>query len=470
MSKESPQSAAVRGLIAQLGRDKVCTHLADRLVYECDGYTLVKSLPQAVVFATSTEDVQATVRICRKFGVPLVARGAGTGLAGGAAPLDHAVVLSLARMNRIAELDLPNRRVLVEAGAINLELTRQLSGSGFQFAPDPSSQVACTLGGNIATNAGGPHTLKYGVTVNHVLGLECVTGEGEILRIEPRAHAADLDWIGVLTGSEGTLAVITRAWLKLVPLPADFVTLRAAFLKLEDACHAVSRIIGAGMTPTAMELMDRGILQAVEEAFHFGFPTDIEAVLIVELDGQAAALQGQAEKVEAFCRECGAREVLSARDAEERSRLWQCRKSAVGAVGRLSPAYFIQDGVVPRTKLPEIATRIKEISQTWNVRIVNVAHAGDGNIHPIFLYDPGNADEVRRTVSASHEILEACLALGGSITAEHGVGIEKREFMKRLYPIEVLRAMQALKAVFDPDGILSPGKVLPQTATPGTEP
>lgn len=470
MTKYSAESAAIRELIARMGREKVFTHLADRLVYECDGYTLVKSLPQAVVFASSTEDVQTAVRICRRFGVPLVARGAGTGLAGGATPLNQAIVLSLARMNRIVDVDLLNRRVLVEAGAINLELTQQLAGSGFQFAPDPSSQVACTLGGNIATNAGGPHTLKYGVTVNHVLGLECVTGEGDVLRIEPRAHVADLDWVGVLTGSEGTLSIITRAWLKLVPLSADFVTLRATFSNLEDACRAVSRIIGAGITPTAMELMDRGILEAVEEAFHFGFPADIEAVLIVELDGDRRAIQTHAEKVEAFCRENGAREVLSAGDAEERARLWQCRKSAVGAVGRLSPAYFIQDGVVPRTKLPEIATRIKEISRSYQVRIVNVAHAGDGNIHPIFLYDPGNPEEIQRTVSASHAILEACLALGGSITAEHGVGIEKREFMKRLYPVEVLQAMDALKSVFDPDRILSPGKVLPETITETASP
>ena len=461
MPHVSPREEALREITARLGRENVLVHPADRLVYECDGYTLVKCMPQAVVFPRSTRDVQQVVRICREYRVPLVARGAGTGLAGGATPTDEAIVVSLARMNRILAVDLVNRRIRVEAGVINLELSQHLAGTGYQFAPDPSSQVACTLGGNIATNAGGPHTLKYGVTVNHVLGLECVTGEGEVLELEPRSDPGDLDWIGVLTGSEGTLAIVTSAWLKLIPAYREFITLRGTFSRIEDACRAVSRIIGAGITPAAMELMDQGILQAVEEAFHFGFPTDVEAVLIVELDGVGPAIEAQAEQVATFCRECGAREVLSASDAAERARLWQCRKSAVGAVGRLSPAYFIQDGVVPRTKLPEVATRVKEIARRWNVRVVNVAHAGDGNIHPIFLYDPKNPAEVERTVSASHEILAACIHLGGSITAEHGVGLEKRDFMERLYPPEVLEAMRALKRVFDPDAILSPGKVIP---------
>lgn len=462
MNAQTLTDPVVKDLVHSLGGRKVLTDFADRLVHECDGYTLVKALPRAVVSCHSTEDVQTTVRICRKHKIPLVPRGAGTGLAGGATPLHDAVVLNLAAMNRILEIDYRNRRVLVEAGAINLDLARQLSQSGFQFAPDPSSQVACTLGGNIATNAGGPHTLKYGVTLNHVLGLEWVTGEGDIVTIPPRISYSDLDWIGVLTGSEGTLGIITRAWLKLLPQPCAFVTLRAMFSQLEDACWAVTRIIAAGITPTAVELMDQGILQAVEEAFQFGFPGDVEAVLIVELDGHRQDLERQASQVAVLCQDCGAREVLTASDDSERARLWQCRKSAVGAVGRLSPAYFIQDGVVPRTKLPEIARRIKQISSSWQVRIVNVAHAGDGNIHPIFLYDPADSQEVDRTVKASQEILLACLSVGGSITAEHGVGIEKRDFMPHLYSAEVLGAMKALKKVCDPDGILSPGKVLPE--------
>lgn len=451
----------VRALRRIVGAENLITLPSELIVYECDGYTLEKEMPPAVVFPGSTADVAAVIRACREHGVPVLPRGAGTGLAGGATPLHGGVIISLTRMKKILEVSPPDRMVRVQAGVLNLELSSVLAGTYWHFAPDPSSQVACTIGGNIATNAGGPHTLKYGVTVNHILGMTWVTGEGEVLEVGPEVNSAEFDWIGLLTGSEGTLGIATEAWLRLTALPIAHRTFRAMFDRVEDAGNAVSRIIAAGVIPAAMELLDRGILQALEEAFHFGFPRDAEAVLVVELDGMPIALDEQERIVLQLCRDCHAKEILSAASEEERALLWRCRKSAVGAVGRLSTGYFIQDGVVPRSRLPELVRRVASIGQDYGVRIVNVAHAGDGNIHPILLFDERKPEEVRGAMEAGRAILEACIELGGSITAEHGVGIEKLPLMTKLYSSPDLDVMWRIKRVFDPGGVMTPGKVLP---------
>jgi len=447
-------SPLVADLRARLGAKGVLSNPSDLVVYECDGFTVEKHPPEAVVFPTATAEVAEVVKICARHGAPVVARGAGTSLAGGCLPLGGGVVVSLARMKQILEINIRDRFAVVEAGVLNLQLARALAGTGFHFAPDPSSQVASTIGGNVATNAGGPHTLKYGVTVNHVLGVEAVLGDGSIVRIGPVANPAELDLLGVLVGSEGTLAIVTKIWVRLTPNPQDYRTLRAMFDTVEDATNAVSDIIGSGTIPAAMELMDRGILDAVEEAFHFGFPPEAGAILVIELDGPTVGLDEQQKRVVEFCHRWNAREVLEATTAKARELLWKCRKMAVGAVGRLSPSYCIQDGVVPRTRLPHVIRRIGEVSAKYGIRIVNVAHAGDGNVHPILLFDERNKEQVERALAAGRELLEECIACGGSITAEHGGGVEKIGLMSRQFAPADLEAMGRLRDAFNPAGRL----------------
>jgi glycolate oxidase len=410
--------------------------------------------------------VSQIVRLCNRDGVPIVPRGAGTSLAGGCLPIGGGVVVMLTRLNQVVEIDLRNRLAVVEAGVLNLQLSRALAGSGYHFAPDPSSQGASTIGGNVATNAGGPHTLKYGVTVNHVLGLEAVLGDGSVIQLGPVAHPAGLDLIGPLVGSEGTLAIITKIWVRLTPNPQDYRTLRAIFNTVDDATNAISDIIGAGIVPAAMELMDQGIVAAVEEAYQFGFPLDAGAIAVIELDGPSAGLDVQQQAVAGFCQKWNAREVLQATTAKERELLWKCRKMSVGAVGRLSPSYCIQDGVVPRTRLPYILRTIAEISAKHRVRIVNVAHAGDGNVHPILLFDERDKDQVARGLAAGEELLEKCIECGGSVTAEHGIGVEKLPFMSRLFGPADLAAMGYVREAFNPGGRLNPGKLLPGSDGP----
>jgi glycolate oxidase len=458
----------VRELCRSLGRDNVLSAPSELVVYECDGYTIEKNRPEAVVFPRSTEQAAQVVRLCNSAGVSIVPRGAGTSLAGGCLPIGGGVVVMLTRMNRILEVDLRNRLAVVEAGVLNLQLSRALAGTGYHFAPDPSSQGASTIGGNVATNAGGPHTLKYGVTVNHVLGLEAVLGDGSVLQLGPVANPAGLDLIGPLVGSEGTLAIITKIWVRLTPNPQDYRTLRAIFNTVDDATNAISDIIGAGIVPAAMELMDQGIVAAVEEAYQFGFPLDAGAIAVIELDGPAAGLDVQQQAVAEFCQKWRAREVLQAATAKERELLWKCRKMSVGAVGRLSPSYCIQDGVVPRTRLPYILRTISEIAAKHRVRIVNVAHAGDGNVHPILLFDERDQEQVARVLAAGEELLEQCIECGGSVTAEHGIGVEKLPFMSRLFKPEDLTAMGWVREAFDPSGRLNPGKLLPDDDAPPT--
>lgn len=457
------RSPLVQQLRAGLGPGQVLSAASDLIAYECDGFTIEKHLPDAVVFPRSTEEVAMVVKACNLHGMPVVARGAGTSLAGGCLPVGGGVVVMLTRMKKVIEIDLRNRLAVVEAGAPNIQLGRALAGSGYHFAPDPSSQGASTIGGNVATNAGGPHTLKYGVTGNHVLGIEAVLGDGSIVRIGPLADPSAFDLLGLLVGSEGTLAVITKVWVRLTPNPQDYRTMRVIFDSVDDATGAISDIIGAGIIPAAMELMDRGIVAAVEEAFQFGFPLDAEAIVVIEVDGPTAGLDAQQERIVEFCKKRGAREILQAADAQERATLWKCRKLAVGAVGRLSPSYCIQDGVVPRTQLPHILRRITEIAAAHDIRIVNVAHAGDGNVHPILLFDERDRDQVDRVLAASRELIEECIQCGGSVTAEHGIGVEKLEFMSRLFDPADLTAMNRVRQAFNPAGGLNPGKLIPES-------
>jgi glycolate oxidase len=461
MSQQS-SAALVSRLAGIVGQGQVLTSASDLIVYECDGYTVEKNRPDVVVFPTSAEQVSAIVRACNEFDVPFLPRGAGTSLAGGCLPIGGGVMIALTRMKRILEVNTRDRYAVVEAGVVNVWLTQHLKPLGFHYAPDPSSQGACTIGGNVATNSGGPHTLKYGVTVNHVLGLECVMPDGEIVSIGgPVEDAPGYDLTGVMVGSEGTFGIATKARVRIVRNPETYRTLLGVFESVDDATNTISDIIGAGIVPAALEMLDQLILQAVEAAFHFGFPLDAGAVLIMEVDGLEAGLDEDAERMMAIARTNHAREIRRASSEAERLLLWKCRKQAFGAVGRLAPSYCTQDGVVPRTKLPEILRAIQRIGQKHEIRIANVFHAGDGNIHPILLFDERDADQVRRVLQASHEILEECIRVGGSVTGEHGIGVEKIDFMSRLFAPEDLDMMLRLRNAFNPDSRCSPGKMLP---------
>ncbi|MBN2578171.1 MAG: FAD-binding protein [Pirellulales bacterium] len=453
----------IQELRRALGGENVISAPSELAVYDCDAFTARRRRPEAVVFPRSGRDVAETVRIALRHGVSIVPRGAGTSLAGGCLPGECSLLMMLSRMNRILEINLRDRTAVVEPGVLNLQLTTALGRekAGCHFAPDPSSQGASTIGGNVATNAGGPHTLKYGVTVNHVLGVEAVLGDGRIVQFGPVEDPAAFDLSGLMIGSEGTLGIVTKVWVRLTPDPQDHRAFRAIFDSLEDASNTVTQIIAAGIVPAALELMDQGILGAVEAAFAFGFPADAGAVLVIEIDGLTVGLDPQEEQIVALCKKNHAREVLQASTERERELLWKCRKSAVGATGRLSPSYILEDGVVPRTQLPRILGRIAEIGRKHQIRIVNVAHAGDGNVHPILLYDERDPEEFQRAMAAGREVLDECLACGGSITAEHGVGVQKLEFMPRQFTPADLAALRHVKTAFDPAGVLNPGKLIP---------
>jgi glycolate oxidase len=453
-----------------LGPERVLDTRSDLAVYECDAFVIEKHCPSIAVFPQTAGEVAAIVKLCNEHGVPFVPRGAGTSLAGGGLPVGGGVMIVLTRMRAILDVNLRDRYAVVEPGVVNAALNRHLSGTGFHYAPDPSSQGACTIGGNVATNAGGPHTLKYGVTVNHVLGVEMVTAQGEVVEIGgPAEDSPGPDLVGTIVGGEGTLGIVTKIWVRLTRDPQACRTMLGVFDSVDAATRAISGIIGAGIIPAALEMMDQGILVAVEAAFKFGFPLDAEAILLIEVDGLEVGLDGQRDRVAEICRQNGAREVRFAADARERLQLWKCRKQAFGAIGRLSPSYCTQDGVVPRTKLPEILQRIREIGQKYDLRIVNVFHAGDGNLHPILLFDERHPEEVKRVLAASHEILEECLACGGSVTGEHGIGLEKISFMNRMFSEDDLDVMARLRDAFNPDGLLSPGKLLPTAGACGME-
>lgn len=434
-------------------------------VYECDAYTLEKALPQVVVLPRSTAEVAAVVRLCRREGLPIIPRGAGTSLSGTVLAVEGGVMIALTRMTRILDLDVRNRRALVEAGCVNAWITNAARPHELYYAPDPSSQMACTIGGNVGTNSGGPHTLKYGVTTNHILGFELVLPDGEVvwLGTEPGGgeDPGGLDLRGAAIGAEGMFGIVTRILVRLVRVPQGFKTLLGIFETVDAASQTVSEIIRAGMVPGALEMMDQLITQAVEKAYRFGFPTDAGAVLIVELDGPTPGLERQASMVMEICRRNGARDVRVAKDEAERLELWKCRKRAFGAIGRLSPNYLTQDGVVPRSKLPEMMRFIQEISERVALRIPNVFHAGDGNLHPLILFDDRDPDQVRRALVASDEILTRCIQLGGSVSGEHGIGIEKMDYLAMQFTKDDLDAMRLLRSAFDPEQRCNPHKMFP---------
>ncbi|HTS61319.1 MAG TPA: FAD-linked oxidase C-terminal domain-containing protein [Candidatus Acidoferrales bacterium] len=433
----------------------------DLALYEYDG-SVDKHAPDLVAFPRSCAEVAALVRLAREFAVPFVGRGAGTGLSGGAIPREGGLMIAFARMNRILEIDLENERAAVQPGVVNLDITVAVEGGGYFYAPDPSSQRACTIGGNVAENAGGPHTLAYGVTTNHVLGLELVLPDGSI--VETGGHEPDLpgyDLTGLLTGSEGTMALVTKVVVRLMRKPELVKTILAIYESSEDAGRTVAEITARAITPVAIEMLDGVMLRMVEEATHAGYPLDAQAVLLIELEGLREAVETQVEQVREACMSSGAREFRVARSAEERDLLWKGRKNAFGAVGRVSPTYYVQDGVVPRTKIAPTLHFIGEVAQRYGLTISNIFHAGDGNMHPIILFNPRKTGDFEKAKAAGEEILVWCIESGGSITGEHGVGMEKNELMSRQFPPETLEMIFRLKQLFDPDALLNPGKVLP---------
>jgi glycolate oxidase len=465
-TQSSAPAPLLAGLTAIVGDENVLHHRDELLVYECDGYVINKNVPDVVVFPLTTAHVVDVVKLCNRHQVPFVPRGAGTSLAGGTLAIGGGVMICLTRMKRILEINTRDRYAIVEPGVVNLWLTRALGGTGFHYAPDPSSQPACTIGGNVATNSGGPHTLKYGVTVNHVRGVELVLPDGAVVVTGGVTEDnPGYDLTGLIVGHEGTFGVVTRIIVNLARDPEAGRTLLGVFASVDAATETVSGIIATGIVPAALEMLDTLMIQAVEEAFHFGFPTDAGAVLIIEVDGLDAGLDQEAEAISSIVQSHGGSVSKSIRwqtkKEPEYVAIWKSRKAAFGAIGRLSPTFCTQDGVVPRTKLPHILRHITEVGRRHNLRIANVFHAGDGNIHPILLFDERDPDQVRRVLDASHEILDECIAVGGSVTGEHGIGVEKMAFMPRLFGPEDLAAMIALRGTFNPGGRCSPDKMLP---------
>ena len=457
----------IRELIAAVGARFVLAAKEDVVVYEQDG-SIFQVMPELVVLPADTAQVAAVVKLARKAGVPIVPRGSGTGLAGGAVPAEGGIILSLARLNRIVKIDLENRLAIVEPGVINLDVTRAIAKDGFFYAPDPSSQAACSIGGNVANNSGGPHTLAYGVTTNHVLGLEVVLDDGEIIWLGGEvADSPGYDLCGVFVGSEGTMGIVTKVVVKLMRARESVRTLLAVFDQMDAATQTVVDITAAGIIPAALEIMDRTTIEAVERGAPVGLPRDAEAVLIVEVEGlaeQTARSMGVAREI---CERNGAREAKVAEDEAERQLLWKARKGAFGAMGALAPNYYVQDGVVPLSKLPEMMRRVSDISKQFNLRIANVFHAGDGNLHPNILFDMRAPGELERVIEAGAATLRACIELGGSITGEHGVGLEKKAYIGLLFNEADLEAMTRVRRVFDPDDRFNPAKLFPTPASCG---
>ncbi len=460
--KHVPRAEFTRALVAVTSPDAILHHEADLLVYEADGLTLERARPDWVALPRSTAEVAAIVKLCAERGVPFVPRGAGTGLAGGCVPEAGGVVISTARMDAVLDVDSEHAIAVIQPGVVNLDLSRECAGCGLYYAPDPASQQACTVGGNVATNAGGPHCLKYGVTTNHILGVVLVRPNGEILRLGGRTlDAPGYDLVGLVVGSEGTFGMVTEIVCRLLPRPEGVRTLLAIYDRLDDASRSVSAIIAEGVVPAALEMLDHLTIQAVEPFGKVGLPLDAGAALLIELDGPEAGLEEQCGRVRELCTEYGAREIRQARDEPERARIWKARKSAFGAFGRLASGMHVMDGVVPRTRILEALRRIAEISEKWQVRCANVFHAGDGNLHPNILFNADDPDEEHRAVEASHEILRMCIEVGGAISGEHGIGYEKRELMPLLFSPEDLAVMQRVRTVFNPLGLCNPGKVFP---------
>ncbi len=454
-------SALREALKALFGEQGCLDRPEDLTLYEYDG-AVDKARPELVVFPRSTEEVVSVVKLARDYGVPIVGRGAGTGLSGGAVPVAGGVMIAFSRMNRILEIDLANERAVVQPGVVNLDITAAVETDGCFYAPDPSSQKACTMGGNVAENSAGPHTLAYGVTANHVLGLELVLPDGSV--VETGGKELDLpgyDITGLITGSEGMLALVTKITVRLMRKPEAVRTLLAIYDSPEDCGETVSEITACGITPVALEMMDGVMLRMVEEATGAGYPMDASAVLLIEVEGVRQAIDEQIEQIREVCLRCRAREIREARTAEERARLWKGRKNAFGAIGRVSPTYLVQDGMVPRSKIPATLRFIQQVAEKYGLTISNIFHAGDGNMHPLILFNARKPGDLDKAMRASFEILGKCLEYGGSITGEHGVGIEKMPMMPKQFSPQALETMRRIKDVFDPEGRLNPGKMLP---------
>ncbi|PYV17807.1 MAG: FAD-binding oxidoreductase [Acidobacteria bacterium] len=462
MGQESNRASTIaQGLIRIIGAEAVLWRPEDRLLYEYDGLSS-RRVPDAVAFPRSTEDVTEIVKLARREKVPVIARGAGTGLSGGAVVTEGGIVVSFARMKKILEIDIPNQRARVQPGVVNLDLSLAVSDVGFYFVPDPSSQKACTIGGNVAENSGGPHTLAYGVTTNHVLGLEVVLDDGRVIRTGGKVwDRPGYDLTGFIVGSEGTLGLVTEITVRLTPKPEAVKTLLAIYERVLDATRTVAAITAGGITPAALEMMDGITLRAIEAATHAGYPLDSAAVLLIEVEGLREAVEEEVEAVEGICRRHAAREVRRARSEEERELLWRGRKNAFGALGRISPNFYVQDGVIPRTRLPAMLEYIAAVGEKHGLLIGNIFHAGDGNLHPLLMFDARDSKQTAKVLVAASEIMARCADLGGSITGEHGVGIEKNELMPLIFSPDDLAMMRRLKEVFNPAGFFNPGKVLP---------
>ena len=449
-------------LRAILGDRRVISDRQQLRTYECDGLAHYKVVPALVVFPHTAEECAAVVRACVGVNVPYVARGSGTGLSGGALPHADGVLIVTSQMRSIIEVSPADERAVVEPGVINLHVTKAAAPHGYYYAPDPSSQQICSIGGNVAENSGGAHCLKYGFTTNHVVGAQVVTPEGDLVRLGGRApDAPGYDLLGAFVGSEGTLGIATEVTVRLVRLPQSVRTLLAAFESTDQAGAATSAIIAAGVVPAAVEMMDALAIEAAEAAVACGYPAGAGAVLIVELDGPAAEVDAQFDEVEALCRQSGAFEIRIAADDAERALFWKGRKSAFAAVGRISPDYIVQDGVIPRTALPSVLRKIASVAADHGVRVANVFHAGDGNLHPLVLFDDGVEGEAERAEDVSGAIIDLCIEYGGSITGEHGVGMDKSKYMPRMFTDDDLDTMQLVRCAFDPAGLANPGKIFP---------
>jgi glycolate oxidase len=457
----------IRELRQIVGEKFVLVEKEDVIVYEQDG-SIFQVMPEIVVLPADVEQVSAVVKAARRSGIPIIPRGSGTGLAGGAVPAEGGIVLSLARLERILKIDLENRIAVVEPGVINVDVTKAVAKEGFFYAPDPSSQAACSIGGNVANNSGGPHTLAYGVTTNHVLGLEVVLDDGQIIWLGGQVpDQPGYDLCGVFVGSEGTMGIVTKIIVRLMRSRESVRTLLAVFDQMEHATQTVVDVTSAGIIPAALEIMDRTTIEAVEKGAPAGLPRDAAAVLIVEVEGVHEATERSLALAEEICRRNHARQARVAKDESERQSLWKARKGAFGAMGALAPNYYVQDGVVPRSKLPEMMKRIDAISKEHNLRIANVFHAGDGNLHPNILFDMRAPGELERVVEAGAAILKSCVELGGSITGEHGIGLEKKAYIGLLFREQDLAAMTRLRRVFDPDSRFNPAKVFPTPVSCG---
>jgi glycolate dehydrogenase FAD-linked subunit len=436
---------------------------AERRAYESDGLTAYRGLPLAVVLPSNLEEVRALLRYCREVGVKVVPRGAGTSLSGGALPLSDGVLLGMSKFNRILEVDYRNRCVVAQPGVTNLAITAAVEAAGFYYAPDPSSQIACTIGGNVAENSGGVHCLKYGVTTNNLLGIEMVLMDGEVVRLGGKhLDAGGYDLLGVMTGSEGLLGVVTEVTVRILPKPEAARALLLGFPEIAAAGKAVAAIIAEGIIPGGMEMMDRPATHAAEDFVKAGYPLDVEALLIVELDGVEAEVDHLLGVVEEIARGHGATTIKKSRDDAERLLFWSGRKAAFPAVGRISPDYYCMDGTIPRGRLAEVLTRIAALSERHGLAVANVFHAGDGNLHPLILYDANKEGEIERAEAFGADILTLCVEVGGVLTGEHGVGVEKRDLMGTMFDAVDLAHQERLKCAFDPDGLLNPGKMFPE--------